>query len=291
MLSFTKVFIRIACPVLCISLLVMSAFSRSSAKASVTGCTDGGQTCLPLYDWDTEATWNQTFGTSGYGNTYSTMYWTSKEFINTGDDLRYALFDMYMVQNPDTSQSVYNYDNSTPDYSQSGKYSTEELLLWSVNRTKYSSCSASPWCVGGIYDQEDYPLLEPDGVCHPDGGNSNTSLGGALPDGYTWGYSLSTPTNYSCLTVPGGVDRWSRYYDYTLTSSFYANQQFKYDYLFAQVEPNNYSEHNRNWFGLDYMVKMQYMQWNGPLIGYIPFSVNSGVWGENYTYGVGGPNP
>jgi hypothetical protein len=152
----------------------------------------------------------------------------------------YMLFHMTVTINPDPNDGIHQYVTNTgiaagspPDTSSDGSSSTMQTRLWSAS-FRNANCLVGTTCI-----QSNYPGLELNNYCNPDGGSQTYGLNGIPVGGgasVSWG--ISSPTYNWCTTSPAS-DIYSHYYNYQLEDFNQLNAQITEDFVFAQWQSSS----------------------------------------------------
>ena len=254
------------------SICMFSASSMTTAHADFGQCTPN-YNCTDFTDWgggSTGVVWCNTWYTTTTHNGWMQRCLHSKQLVLPTKDHKYAVFDMYVTSDPDSTNGVYVDWWPSRDSSVNGDQTTQETRLWRINRT--SGCQASS-C-----DQENFSPLEPGPQCTPNGGSVNIGVS-ATVEGVGFSVGESDPLYDGCLDVPG-TDVYSQYYNWTmLNNSIYADR-ITTDYTFGQWAPYGYAS-NTIKIGLSAKA-MFYIDNSGCWA--CDFTIGSGNWSDNYTY-------
>lgn len=169
----------------------------------------------------------------------------------------YMLFHMTVTLNPDPNSNIHQYithsniPGDAPDSSPEGSNSTIQARLWSAN-LRNANCIVGTTCI-----QSNYPGLELNNYCTPDGGSQSFGLS-SVPLGQTgsvsWG--ISSPT-YSWCTMSPATDIYSHYYDFSLQDFNQLNAQITEDFVFAQWQSSSNPA-----FKIGYSVQAHTAQYN-----------------------------
>jgi hypothetical protein len=170
----------------------------------------------------------------------------------------YMLFHMTVTLNPDPNSGIHQYTTNTgiassnpPDSSPEGSNSTIQAELWSAN-LRNANCMVGTTCI-----QSNYPGLELNNYCTPDGGSQSFGLSGVpVGGGASVGWGISAPT-YSWCTMSPATDIYSHYYDFSLQDFNQLNTQITEDFVFAQWQSSNNPE-----FKIGYSVQSHMARYN-----------------------------
>jgi hypothetical protein len=153
---------------------------------------------------------------------------------------KYMLFHMTVTINPDPNDGIHQYVTNTgiaagspPDTSSNGSASTMQAGLWSAG-FRNANCAVGATCI-----QSNYPGLELNNYCNPNGGSQSYGLSGIPVGGgasVSWG--ITSPTYDWCTTSPAS-DIYSHYYNYQLEDFNQLNAQITEDFVFAQWQQSS----------------------------------------------------
>jgi hypothetical protein len=148
----------------------------------------------------------------------------------------YMLFRMTVTLNPDFNNLLGQWlipsTFGNPDSSPDGNRGTMQARLWSINTR--GNCATGTTCV-----QRDYPGLELNNYCNPNGGSQSFGVQGiATGQGSNVSWGISSPTYIWCTLSPSS-DIYSHYYDFTLQDGTQANTQITEDFVFAQWQQSS----------------------------------------------------
>lgn len=147
----------------------------------------------------------------------------------------YMLFHMTVTLNPDFDDGITQWrrtnlvDDSTPE----GDDTTMQARLWSVNTR--GNCATGTTCV-----QRDYPGLELNNYCNPDGGSQSFGASSPITGGSSVSWGISSPT-YNWCTLSPSSDIYSHYYNFILEPQDFNEDhvQITEDFVFAQWQQSS----------------------------------------------------
>jgi hypothetical protein len=239
-----------------------------------------------MADTGGDAAWQNTFYNTSYlMNSFQRRWFYSYKYWNTGDNMRYVLFDQQIDDNPDAGSWSAWVENSIfggADTSQGGTNSTIHARFWSMNirYTQYSN-----GCIpGGACSQQDYYALDEKYNSSANGNSVTVSLGVGLDfkggGSTSGGWSQTSALYNSSVTVPSVPDIYSRYYDFTAQDSVLAQQDVYVDLTAAQVMTNgwNGSFVHIGLSSFGHFESFVLGQWAGR------FTIGTGNWGDSYYY-------
>jgi len=233
-----------------------------------------------------DSAWQNTFYNKNYLlNSFERRWFFSYKYWNTGDNMRYVLFDQQIDDNPDPGNWSYWVTNTiygSADTSQAGTNSTIEARFWSEN-TRYTQYSNG--CIpGGACSQQDYPSLDEKYSCSANGNSVTVSVGVGLDfkggGSTSGGWSQSNALYNSCVTVPSVPDIYSRYYDFTAEDGVLEQQDLYADLTAAQVMTNGW---NGAFVHIGLSSFGHFDTWN-PNGWAGRFTIGSGNWADSYYY-------